>query len=105
MLRLAGEAGVAPEQAARAWAEAGERFGLDALRAAAEAAPAPSPLAARARAESLAALALAQARLAQALLAGRTTEAAGVVALAREAAAEGGLVAVGVAVRALAALA
>jgi glutamate dehydrogenase len=108
VVRLAAEAGVDPAAAAAAWAEAGEGFALDALRAAAQAARAPGAFAARAKAEALADLATLQMRLARAKLAGAMpAEAASREAarLAREAAATGELVAIGVAVRALGALA
>jgi glutamate dehydrogenase len=72
ILRLAAEAGVLPAQAAAAWDAAGTGFGLDALRAAVEAARVPGPLGARARAEALADLAAVQARLARARLSGAT---------------------------------
>jgi glutamate dehydrogenase len=104
IVRLAAEAGVAPTEAARAWAAVGEAFALDALRSAAERARATGPFAARAKAEALADLAGLQARLAQARLAGRVPDgnaAQATARLAREAAAAGDLVAIGVAARAL----
>jgi glutamate dehydrogenase len=104
IVRLAAEAGVAPEGAAAAWSAVGEGFALDALRMAAEAARATGPFAARAKAEALADLAGLQGRLARARLAGTAPNgaAAGDAArLAREAAAAGDLVAIGVAARAL----
>jgi glutamate dehydrogenase len=105
MLRLALEAAVTPAEAAAAWAEAGERFGIDTLRPAAEAAAAPTPLAARAKAETLAEIFRVQAALAATLLAGRRPDAAEAAALARDAAAEASLPAIGLALRALGKLA
>jgi glutamate dehydrogenase len=108
VVRLAADTGVAPAEAAAAWAAAGEAHALDALRAAAEAARAPGAFAARAKAETLADLAALQSRLARARLAGRAPEGAAAreaARLAREAAANGELVAITVAARALAALA
>jgi glutamate dehydrogenase len=104
MVRLAAEAGVAPDIAAAAWAATGEAYALEALRAAAEVAPATTLLTARAKAEALASLAALQARLARARLAGHAPPAEAVALLARDAAAEGGLVAIGVALRSLMAL-
>ncbi len=108
VVRLAAEAGVAPDAAAAAWAAAGEGFALDALRHAAETARAPGAFAARAKAEALADLAALQGRLARARLEGRAPQgpaAAEAARLAREAARAGELVAIGVAARALGALA
>jgi glutamate dehydrogenase len=105
IVRLAASAGVPPGDAAAAWSAVGERFALDALRVAAERARATGPFAARAKAEALADLAGLQARLARARLAGTVPEgdgAAEAARLAREAAAAGDLVAIGVAARALA---
>ncbi|HZF77457.1 MAG TPA: NAD-glutamate dehydrogenase domain-containing protein [Acetobacteraceae bacterium] len=108
ILRLAAEAGVLPAQAAAAWDAAGTGFGLDALRAAVEAARVPGPLGARARAEALADLAAVQARLARARLSGGNPAAAPgaaeAVRLSREAAAAGDLLSAQVALRALGAL-
>jgi glutamate dehydrogenase len=107
VVRLAGEAGVAPLEAANAWSAVGESFALEALRGAAESARAPGRFAARAKAEALADLARLQGRLAAARLSGAVPDgasAAEAARLAREAAAAGDLVAIGVAVRALAAL-
>ena len=104
MVRLAAEASVAPDIAAAAWAATGEAFALEGLRLATDAAPAPTPLAARAKAEAQAGLAALQARLARAGLSGQAPPAEAAAALAREAATEGGLVAIGVALRALAEL-
>jgi glutamate dehydrogenase len=104
VVRLAEGAGVAPDAAARAWATVGESFALDALRAAAERARATGPFAARARAEALEDLAHLQARLARTALSGRAPDEAvmrDAARLARDAAAAGDLVAVGVAARAL----
>jgi glutamate dehydrogenase len=85
----------------------GEAFALEALRAAAEGAHATGPFAARAKAEALAELGGLQARLARARLSGAVPEGAvarEAAALAREAAAAGDLVAIGVATRGLARL-
>jgi glutamate dehydrogenase len=106
VVRLAAETGADPEAAAAAWRAVGEGFALEALRAAAEAARATGPFAARAKAEVLADLARVQARLARARIAGGTAPAdAEAARLAREAASVGDLVAIGVAARALAAVA
>ncbi len=106
VVRLAAETGAAPADAAAAWRAVGEGFALEALRAAAEAARATGPFAARAKAEVLADLAGVQARLARARLAGGAAPAdAEAARLAREAASVGDLVAIGVAARALAAVA
>ncbi len=102
---LAGEAGVAPERAAAAWAEMGEAFALDPLRAAAERARATGAFGARAKAEALADLARIQASLARARLGGMAPQGGDAARLALEAAAAGDLVAIGVAARALAAAA
>ncbi|WP_372622527.1 NAD-glutamate dehydrogenase [Falsiroseomonas sp.] len=107
VVRLAAEAGVAPLEAATAWSAVGEAFALEALRGAAEAARAPGRFAARAKAEALADLARLQARLAAGRLSGAAPDAAAAAEaarLAREAAAAGDLVAIGVAARALAGL-
>jgi glutamate dehydrogenase len=108
IVRLAAEAGVAPAEAAGAWAAVGERFALDALRVAAERARVTGPFAARAKAEALSDLAGLQAQLARARLSGAVPNGDGATEaarLAREAAAAGDLVAIGVAARALAGLA
>ncbi|MBU8536948.1 NAD-glutamate dehydrogenase [Falsiroseomonas tokyonensis] len=107
VVRLAQEIGADPASAARAWREIGETYGLDALREAAEAARVTNAFGARAQAEALADLAAVQARLARARLAGQAEppRAAEAVQLAREAAIAGELVAIGVAARALSALA
>ena len=104
IVRLATEAGVAPEAAAAAWHAVGETFALDTLRLAAERAPATGPFAPRARAEALADLAALQARLARLRLGGALPDGGAAARLARDAAAAGDLVAIGVAARALAAL-
>ncbi|PWS38548.1 phage capsid protein [Falsiroseomonas bella] len=104
IVRLAQQAGVAPDLAAQAWATVGETFALDALRLAAEGARATGPFAARAKAEALEDLVGLQARLAQASLSGMAPdgpEAREAASLARDAAAAGDLVAIGVAARAL----
>jgi len=101
IVRLAAEAGIAPIEAATAWAAVGEGFALDALRLAAERARADGPFGARAKAEALADLAALQARLARSRLAGALPDGAAAARLARDAAAAGDLVAIGVAARAL----
>jgi glutamate dehydrogenase len=104
---LAAEVGVPPLQAATAWSAVGETFALEALRSATEAARSTGRFAARAKAEALADLAALQARLAAASLVGAAPDAAAAAEatrLAREAAAAGDLVAIGVAARALAGL-
>jgi glutamate dehydrogenase len=103
IVKLAGEAGVSPAEAAAAWAAVGETFALDALRAAAERARASGAFGARAKSEALADLARIQARLARARLGGMAPEGGEAARLALEAAAAGDLVAIGVAARALAA--
>jgi glutamate dehydrogenase len=108
VVRLAGEAGVDAGAAASAWAASGEEYALDVLRAAAEGARAAGAFAARAKAEMLSDLAGLQARLARARLRGAAPDGAAAreaARLAKEAAATGELVAIGVAVRALSALA
>ena len=101
IVRLAAEAGIATVEAATAWAAVGEAFALDALRAAAERARANGPFGARAKAEALADLAALQGRLARARLAGTLPDGTAAARLARDAAAAGDLVAIGVAARAL----
>jgi glutamate dehydrogenase len=101
IVRLAAEAGIAPVEAATTWAAVGEAFALDALRAAAERARANGPFGARAKAEALADLAALQGRLARSRLAGALPDGAAAARLARDAAAAGDLVAIGVAARAL----
>ncbi|MGK7860965.1 NAD-glutamate dehydrogenase [Falsiroseomonas sp. E2-1-a4] len=107
VVRLAQDSGADPAKAAQAWRAVGEAFCLDALREAAEAARVTSAFAARAQAEALADLAAVQARLARARLAGDgdPARAAEATQLAREAARAGDLVAIGVATRAISALA
>ncbi|BFL62597.1 NAD-specific glutamate dehydrogenase [Roseomonas mucosa] len=106
VLRLAAAAGAAPGEAARAWAEAGRRMGLDALRGAAQSAPAGGAFGARARAALLDELDGLQARFARVLLEGRDPAAGAEAALttAREAASVPDLAAVTVALRVLARL-
>jgi glutamate dehydrogenase len=107
IVRLAQQAGVAPDAAGAAWAAVGETFALDALRVATEGARVSGPFAARAKAEALDDLGGLQARLARASLAGMAPDgaaAAEAASLAREAAAAGDLIAIGVAARALAGL-
>ncbi len=109
VVRLAAEAGTPPAEAAQAWRAVGEDFALETLRTATESARATGPFAARARAEALVDLAALQARLTRARLAHGAAHAAAeggdAARLARDAAAAGDLVAIGVATRALAALA
>ncbi|HYF06334.1 MAG TPA: NAD-glutamate dehydrogenase domain-containing protein [Acetobacteraceae bacterium] len=108
VVRLAMGAGVPTEDAARAWAEVGDAFALDALRAAAGAASAAGPFGPRARAALADDLSGIQARLAGARLRGEMPDSARAepaARLAREAAATPDLAAVTVATRALAALA
>jgi len=104
IVKLAGEAGVSPAEAASAWAEVGEAFALDALRGAADRARAAGHFGARAKAEALSDLSRIQARLARARLGGMAPEGGDAARLALEAAAAGDLVAIGVAARALGAL-
>ncbi|MHB0706674.1 hypothetical protein ACX4MU_13200, partial [Roseomonas mucosa] len=89
-----------------AWAEAGRRMGLDALRGAAQSAPAGGAFGARARAALLDELDGLQARFARVLLEGRDPAAGAEAALttAREAASVPDLAAVTVALRVLARL-
>jgi len=101
IVRLAQSAGVTAEQADVAWDAVGEEFALEALRLAAGHARATGPFAARAKAEALADLGLLQARLARARLSGASPDGGEAARLAREAAAAGDLVAIGVAARAL----
>jgi glutamate dehydrogenase len=103
VVRLADAAGAPPARAAEAWAEAGERFGLEALRGAIGFAPAPGAFGQRARAALLEDVSARQAALAAALLAGGAPAAAEAAAsLVREAAAACDLSAATVALRALA---
>ena len=107
IVQLAEQAGVAPRRAAEAWAAVGETFALDVLRNAADRARGTGPFAARAKAEALADLGLLQARLARNRIAGAVPEDGAVQAaarLARDAAAAGDLVAIGVATRGLSTL-
>ncbi|WP_458095262.1 NAD-glutamate dehydrogenase [Roseomonas sp. WA12] len=102
IVRLAAVAGVQPAEAAAAWDAAGRDFGLEALRAAARAAPAPGAFGPRAKAGLLEDLTAFQARIARAALSGtapKPPEEA--VRLAREAAGQRELAAVSVALRAL----
>ncbi|WP_309139688.1 NAD-glutamate dehydrogenase domain-containing protein [Siccirubricoccus sp. G192] len=109
ILQLAAATGAAPEAAAAAWDAVGARFGLEALHAAAHAAPAPGAFGPRAKAALRSDLTQLQGRLAEARLRGHdpaqgpAAEAA--ARLAREAALAPDLAAVTVASRALAALA
>jgi glutamate dehydrogenase len=103
IVRLAAEAGVGPAAAAEAWDQAGRGFGLEALRAAALAAPAPGVFGPRARAALLDDLRDLQAQLARAALAGEAPQhPVDAIRLAREAAGQSDLSAVSVALRALA---
>ncbi len=103
VLRLAAAAGAEPRAASAAWGEAGRRMGLDALRAAAWAAPAPGTFGTRARAVLLDELDAIQTRAARTLLDGRDPAAGAAEALrvAREAASVPDLMALTVALRAL----
>ncbi|SHI72200.1 glutamate dehydrogenase [Roseomonas rosea] len=102
IVRLAASAGVAPADAAAAWDAAGRDFGLEALRAAARAAPAPGAYGPRARGALLEDLAALQTRIARAVLAGEAPQPPdAALRLAREAAGQGELAAVAVALRAL----
>ncbi|MBP0444581.1 NAD-glutamate dehydrogenase [Roseomonas sp. SSH11] len=102
IVRLAAAAGVAPAEAAAAWDAAGRDFGLEALRAAARAAPAPGTYGPRARAALLEDLGALQTRIARAILAGEAPQPSEpAVRLAREAAVQGEMAAVAVALRAL----
>ncbi|MFH5923259.1 NAD-glutamate dehydrogenase [Roseomonas xinghualingensis] len=102
IVRLAAGAGVAPAEAAAAWDAAGHDFGLEALRAAALAAPAPGAFGPRAKAALLEDLAALQTRIARAALAGEVLRPSDeAVRVAREAAGLGDLSAVAVALRGL----
>ncbi|MFL1462118.1 NAD-glutamate dehydrogenase domain-containing protein [Roseococcus sp. DSY-14] len=102
ILRLASETGAAPEDAARAWREAGEGFALEALRDAIRRAPLRGPFADRARAALLGGVRDAQARLAAQALRGGLPEARELRVLLAEAARTPDFAAASVAVRALA---
>jgi glutamate dehydrogenase len=102
IVRLADAAQAPPARAAEAWAEAGARFGLEALRGAIALAPAAGAFGPRARAALLEDVSARQAALAAALLAGRAPAADSVAALVREAAAACDLAAATVALKALA---
>jgi glutamate dehydrogenase len=102
IVRLAAGAGVTPGEAAAAWDAAGRDFGLEALRAAARAASAPGAFGPRAKAALLEDLGALQTRIARAALAGAPVSVpAEAVRLAREAAGQGDLAAVAVALRGL----
>ncbi|WP_338665142.1 NAD-glutamate dehydrogenase domain-containing protein [Pararoseomonas sp. SCSIO 73927] len=102
VVRLAEAAGVAPSDAAGAWDAAGRDFGLEALRAAARAAPAPGAFGPRARAALLEDLGALQMRLARATLSGAAPKPPeAVLRMVREAAGSGELAAVSVALRTL----
>ncbi|WP_431271460.1 hypothetical protein [Dankookia sp. P2] len=105
VLRLAAETGAPAAAAAAAWAEVGGAFRIEALRQAAAAAPAPGAFGPRARAALLEDLGAAQASLAVARLRGAVPDGAAVAQLAQEAAQAGDLAAIGVAARALRAMA
>ncbi|MBP0495382.1 NAD-glutamate dehydrogenase [Pararoseomonas indoligenes] len=102
IVRLAEAAGVAPSDAAGAWDAAGRDFGLEALRAAARAAPAPGAFGPRARAALLEDLGALQMRLARTTLSGAAPKPPeAVLRMVREAAGSGELAAVSVALRTL----
>ncbi|RAI60956.1 NAD-glutamate dehydrogenase [Roseicella frigidaeris] len=101
VLQLVAETGAPAARAAAAWDEVGAAFRIEALRQAAATAPAPGGFGPRARAALLEDLTRVQARLAAALLRGETPDPAPVAHLAQEAAMDGDLTAIGVAVRAL----
>ncbi|MDB5373505.1 MAG: phage capsid protein, partial [Belnapia sp.] len=105
ILRLAADTGTPPEAAAATWAAVGTDFQIEALRLATIAARAPGAFGPRARAALLADLGAIQSKLAAARLRGMAPADAAVAALARDAALAGDLPAIGVATRALAALA
>ena len=105
VLRLAAETGAPAAAAAAAWAAIGATFRIEALRQAAAAAPAPGAFGPRARAALLEDLGAAQARLAAARLRGQAPDPRRVAQLAQEAALAGDLAAIGVAARALRAMA
>ena len=105
VLRLAAETGAPAAAAAAAWAAIGATFRIEALRQAAAAAPAPGAFGPRARAALLEDLGAAQARLAAARLRGQAPDPGVVAQLAQEAALAGDLAAIGVAARALRAMA
>jgi glutamate dehydrogenase len=105
VLRLAAETGAPAAAAAAAWAEIGGAFRIEALRQAAAAAPSPGAFGPRARAALLEDLGAAQASLAVARLRGAVPDGAAVAQLAQEAAQAGDLAAIGVAARALRAMA
>ncbi|MDB5414139.1 MAG: phage capsid protein [Rubritepida sp.] len=107
VVMLANSSGAEPAAAAKAWADVGAFFHLDALANAARRMPATGPYGDRARASLLADLRVTQARLAAARLAGKTAEDGameGIRKLVREAATQGDFAAVTVAARALATL-
>jgi glutamate dehydrogenase len=106
VVRLAARAGVDAEAAAAAWRVAGQDYALDALRAAADAAPAPGTFGPRARALLLDDLLAIQTGLANRALSGAAAPAGAdaAAALARDAAASADLAGVTVAARALAGL-
>lgn len=103
VVRLAGETGATPEAAAEAWAAVGAAYQLDALAEAARRMPAGGTYGDRARAALLADLRATQARLAAQRLAGGATGLPDALRpLLVDAALQGELAAVTVAVRALA---
>ncbi|RVT99609.1 phage capsid protein [Rhodovarius crocodyli] len=106
ILRLAREAGAAPEAAATAWDKVAGQYHLAALRAAAEAAPVSGQFGNRARAALLADIDAAQARLAAGELSGGAlpAQAEAVAKLVEQAGRVPDLSAVTVAARALATL-
>ena len=106
VVRLAARAAVSPEAAAEAWRTAGRDYGIDALHAAAAAAPAPGAFGPRVRALLQTDLQTIQSGLAQAALAGKAAppQAEAAANLARDAAASADLAGVTVAVRTLSTL-
>ncbi|MCK8782880.1 NAD-glutamate dehydrogenase [Roseomonas sp. NAR14] len=106
IVRLAAATGVPPTEAAAAWRQAGQEFGLEPLRAAAAGLVLRGAFGARAKSALLEDLASAQFRLARATLRGEAPAAPeAAVRLGKEAAATPDLAGLGVAVRAMGALA
>ena len=106
IVRLAGQAGVAPAAVGTAWAAVGRALGIEELRAAVALAPAPGPFGPRAKAALLSDLLQAQSRAAAAAVRGADPAAhpgaAAATQLARDAAAAPDLAGLSVAVRAVA---
>ncbi|MFC7607445.1 hypothetical protein [Teichococcus aestuarii] len=86
IVRLAAQAAVPPDEAARAWAAVGESFHLPGLRLAATQAPANGPFGTRAKAALLDDLADLQTRLAARALKGALPQAETAMRIAQEAA-------------------